>query len=116
MLTDLVHRLTSLLNPARVERDVDDELRFHLERQIESYERAGVDHAEAVRRARLEFGGADQIKDEYRDALGVRAVDNAVRDVRVAARSLIATPVVSTVAVLSLALAIGANTAIFSIL
>jgi len=116
MLTDVVHRLRSLFNRARVERDVDDELRFHLERQIDSYERAGVDHGEAVRRARLEFGGADQIKEEYRDALGVRTVDNAVRDVRLAVRSLIATPIVSTVAVLSVALAIGANTAIFSIL
>ena len=64
----------------------------------------------------IDFGGLDQIKEEYRDALGLRMIDDAGRDVRLAVRSLRATPMVTAVAILSLALAIGANTAIFSIL
>jgi hypothetical protein len=77
---------------------------------------AGLDDAEAARRARLEFGGVDQIKEEYRDALGVRILDDLRRDLRLAVRSLAGTPVVSVVAGLSLALGIGANTAIFSLI
>ena len=68
-----------------------------------------------MRRARLDFGGLDQIKDDYRDALGVRLLDDVRRDVRLGVRALRATPVVTLVAMRSLALAIGANSAIFSI-
>jgi hypothetical protein len=104
-----------LFKGTTVDRGIDDELRFHLERQIESYREAGLDEAEATRRARLEFGGLDQIKEEYRDALGVRILDDIWRDLRLAVRWLAATPLVSVVAGLSLALGIGADTAIFSI-
>jgi predicted permease len=116
MPTDLFHRCRALFRRRAVEREIDEELRFHLDRRIEAYEREGVGHAEAVRRARLEFGGLDQIKEEYRDALGVRLVDDLRQDLRLAARSLRATPVVTAALTLSLALAIGANTAMFSIL
>ncbi len=116
MLADLLHRLRALLARNAVERELDDELRFHLEHQIEAYEKAGLDRDEAVRRARVEFGGVAQIKEDYRDALGVRLLDDLRRDVRLAIRSLRATPAATAVAVLSLALVSGANTAIFSIL
>ena len=116
MLSDLMLRLRALFRRETVDSEIDDELRFHLERQVQSYERAGLSHADAVRRARLAFGGLDQIKEEYRDALGVRLIDDLRRDFRIAVRSLRATPVVTVVAILSLALTIGANTAIFSIL
>jgi putative ABC transport system permease protein len=115
MLSDFILRLRALFKRTAVDREIDEELRFHIDRQLESYEKAGVDRAEALRRTRLEFGGLDQVKDEYRDALGVRVVDDLLRDLRLAIRSLRATPVVSSVAVLSLTLGIGANTAIFSI-
>jgi len=115
VLADIVLRLRALLRPRTVDREIDEELRLHLERQVEAYERAGLDHAAAVRRARLEFGGIEQIKEEYRDALGVRLFDDAWRDVRLAVRTLRTAPIVSAVAVLSLTLGIGANTAIFSI-
>ncbi len=115
MLIDLVLRLRALFRPHVVDGEIDEELQFHVERQVEAYERAGLDHAAAVRRARLEFGGVEQVKEEYRDALGVRRLDDLWRDVRVALRALRAAPVVSAVAVLSLTLGIGANTAIFSI-
>jgi putative ABC transport system permease protein len=116
VLTDLLLRLRALFKGTAVDREIDDELRFHMDRQIESYKRAGLDDVEAARRVRLEFGGVDQIKEEYRDALGVRILDDLWRDLRLAIRSLAATPVVSLVAGLSLALGIGANTAIFSII
>jgi putative ABC transport system permease protein len=116
MFTDLLFRLRALAGRRGVEREIDEELRFHFDRQVDAFEKAGHDHREAVRLARLEFGGLDQIKEEYRDALGVRLIDDLRRDVRLAARTLCATPVVTAAAILSLALAIGANTAIFSIL
>jgi predicted permease len=116
MLTDLRCRLRSLFKRTAVDRDIDDELRFHVERQIESYKKAGLDEVEAARRARLEFGGLDQAKEAYRDASGIRVLDEIWRDVRLAIRSLRKAPLVSAAAVLSLTLAIGANTALFTAL
>ena len=115
MLTDLLFRLRALLRRGAVEHEIDEELRFHLDRQIEAHQNAGLDRAEAMRRARLDFGGLDQIKDDYRDALGIRLLDDLRRDLRLGVRALRATPVVTLVAIASLALAIGANSAIFSI-
>ena len=116
MLSDLRCRLRSLFKRTAVDRDIDDELRFHIERKIESYKKAGMDAGEAVRRAQLEFGGIDQAKEAYRDASGVRVLDEISRDVRLAIRSLLKAPMVSAAAVLSLTLAIGANTALFTAL
>src|SRR5215471_15642033 len=116
MLNDIFLRLRAIFRRPQVDRDIDDELRFHLDHQIAKYEHAGLDRAEAMRRARLEFGGPDRIREDYRDALGVTAIDELRHDLRSAVRSFLATPVVTFVAVLSLALATGANTAIFSIL
>ena len=115
MLTDLLFRLRALLRRGAVEHEIDEELRFHLDRQVEAYEHDGLPRAEAMRRARLDFGGLDQIKDDYRDALGVRLLDDVRRDLRLGVRALRATPIVTLVAIGSLALAIGANSAIFSI-
>jgi len=115
VLDDLLLRVRALFSRTAVDREIDEELRFHIDRQIDAHKKAGLDDAEAVRRVRLEFGGLDQIKEEYRDALGVRIVDDLWRDLRLAVRSLAATPAVSVVAALSLALGIGANTTIFSI-
>jgi predicted permease len=115
MLSDLLLRLRALVARNAVEREIDEELRFHVDRQVERHVNAGLDPTEAARRARLEFGGVDQIKEEYRDALGTRVVDECRRDIGHALRALSSNPVVSIVVVLSLALGIGANTATFSI-
>ena len=116
MLSDWMLRLRALFRRTAVEDDIDAELRFHLDQQVQAHLARGLDRAEAMRRARLEFGGLDQIKEEYRDALGVRAIDRLRQDVRFSLRSLRATPTVTAVAILSLALGIGANAAIFSII
>jgi putative ABC transport system permease protein len=116
MLSDLVIRIRSLFRRSAVEAELDDELRSHLEHQVEKYVRSGLSREEALRRARIEFGGIDQVKDECREARGVNLIETVLQDLRFAVRLLSKTPVTSTVALLSLALGIGANTAIFSLI
>ena len=104
-----------LFNRRRLERELDAELRDHYERQVADFIAAGVPEPDARRRARLALGGDDQIKEECRDARGTRWVENVVHDLRYGLRILAKAPVFTGMAVLSLALGIGANTAIFSI-
>lgn len=115
MLRDLLFRLRALLRRRAVETDLDDELRFHRERQLESYARAGLSPAEARRRLAFDFGGLDGTKEACRDARGVTMIDYLVRDVRYAIRSLLRAPAFTGVSVLTLALGLGATTAIFSV-
>ncbi len=116
MLTDLRYRLRALFRRNDVERDLDDELRFHLEGQKDKYIASGMSAAEATRRVRLDFGTTDSIKDQCRDAWGIRALDEMRRNVRYAARTLAKRPGFTTVVVLTLGLGIGANGAVFSAL
>jgi putative ABC transport system permease protein len=116
MLTDLVHRIRSVFRRRAVERELDDELRFHLERQIDSHLRAGLPRREAVRRATLEFGGLDQIKEAHRDARGIGFLSHLGRDLQHGLRQFRRSPGFSALAVLCLGLGIGVNTSIFGVL
>lgn len=116
MLRDWVFRLRSFFKRTAVEQELDDELGFHFEHLVESHMRRGLARDEAVRRARLEFGGLDQIKEEHRDARGISLVDDLGRDVRYAVRQVRRAPGFALLAMLCLGLGIGANTSIFGVI
>jgi hypothetical protein len=116
MLNDLLLRLRSLFRRNQVEAEIDEELHFHFEKQVAKLVESGLPAEEARRRARLDFGGMEQIKEEHRDSRGISFIETMLQDIRFGLRLLGRTPVTTAVAILSLALGIGANTAIFSLI
>ena len=116
MLSDFLFRLRCLVRRKQVEVELDEELRSHLEYEAEKYVKSGLSPEEARRRARLALGGVEQVKEECREARGVFLVESIARDVTYAVGMLRRRPAFAAVAVLTLALGIGANTAIFSVM
>jgi predicted permease len=112
----LKRRLAALFNKEVLDQDLDAELRYHLERDAEQNQRSGMNSDDAHYAALRAFGNVERSREECRDARRMNFFDNLIRDVRYSVRLLIKNPTFSIVAILTLTLGIGANTAIFSLL
>lgn len=114
MLSDLVFRLRALFRRSRVEAEMNEELQFHFEQEVEKLLNAGLTREEAQRQARLAFGGLDQAKEECREARGIAFIETTLQDLRFGLRQLRRNPGFTAVAIITLVLGIAANTTMFS--
>lgn len=112
-LRKMLRRLRALAFRRRLERELDDELRFHLEMETDKRRREGLADREARRRARLAFGSIERFREETRDARGVRPLEDLARDLRLGARVLIERPGFTLVVLAILGLGVGGSAAIF---
>jgi putative ABC transport system permease protein len=115
MLRSLRFGVRRLLNKDRAERDLSDEVQHYLEMAAAEHMRRGLSREEAVRAARIEFGGVEAVKEQIRTGGWEAAVESVWRDIRYAWRGMSRNPLFALIVVTTLALGIGANTAMFSV-
>jgi hypothetical protein len=109
-------RLTNVFRSERLDRDLEDELHYHVEARTAQLVREGMDPADAARAARRRFGNQLALRESSRDAKLLPWLESLLRDARFGARMLLQDPGVTAAAVLSLALAVGACTSAFSLI
>jgi putative ABC transport system permease protein len=116
MFDDLRFRLRVLFRRNAVEVELAEELRYHFDRQVEKYMMAGMTSEEAHRRARIYFGGEEQVKENCREARGVHLLETSVQDVRYGFRSMCKNRSFTTIAILTIAVGIAAKVSVYSFL